>query len=95
MGAKLITDNFTDNFIIDVSKLENCNGVYLIEVLVPKESMPLSQRNSALKALIREDKSVFHIVSPVKITNAFLEFEFTKIDEADKKIAEVRYLYAD
>lgn len=93
----LVTIPYKNDFEINISKLQNCsNGIYQLEIFVPKESVPLYNKDGS-NQFIREDISSFKIESSVPITNGILRFEFKEINNSPiknlKKIAVVRYLY--
>lgn len=95
--ALFVTANHDSNFEIDISKLPDCkNGVYQIEIFVPKNSMPLLNKDGS-NQFIREDICPFKIESTVPITNGILRFEFRErsnsLTRNSKKQAIVRYLY--
>ncbi len=95
--ATLVTETFTDDFEIDISKLQNCSkGIYQLEVFVPKASVPLFNKDGS-EQFIREDISSFKIESSIPVTNGIFRFEFKELNNSplgnSKKIAVVRYLY--
>ncbi len=95
--ALLVTAFHDDNFEVNISKLPDCkNGVYQIEVFVPKDSMPLFNKDGS-NQYIREDISSFKIESTVPITDGILRFDFKErsnsLTRNSKKQAIVRYLY--
>ncbi|MDB0601338.1 hypothetical protein PL373_09290 [Tenacibaculum maritimum] len=97
--ALFVTDHFDDDFKIKIEDLDNCNqGVYRIEVIVPKDSVPLIIKDGS-NQVIREDYNAFLIESSIPIINGTLEFEFKENADLSiinaKKSATVRYLYCD
>ncbi|MFL0083691.1 hypothetical protein V2647_06850 [Tenacibaculum maritimum] len=97
--AAFLTVPYDEDFEINISRLPDCkNGVYQIEVFVPKESMPLYVKDGS-NQFIREDIRPFKIESPIPITDGILRFEFKELDSSlpktSNKIATVRYLYCN
>ena len=95
--AMLVTVPYNSDFEINISKLPDCkNGIYQLEIFVPKESVPLYNKDGS-NQFIRDDISNFKIESPIPITNGILRFEFREINNSkvqnSNKIAVVRYLY--
>ncbi|MFL0091431.1 hypothetical protein V3A08_07460 [Tenacibaculum maritimum] len=98
-SALYVTYSYNDDFEIDISKLHDCkNGIYKLEVFVPKESVPLYNKDGS-QQFIREDISPFELESSIPITNGILRFEFKEMKNSpgsnSKKIAVVRYLYCN
>ena len=97
--ASFVTTTREADFVIDISKdLEDHKcGIYQFEVIVPKESMPLLDKDTEL--FIREDLSSFKITSQVPMTHGIFRFKFqepkeTLVKEQPKK-AIIRMLYAN
>lgn len=98
MAALFVTNTYTKDFEINISKLEDCNGIYKLEVFVPRTSVPLVIKDGSGQ-IIREDYSSFVLESPVPITNGILRFEFKEDNNLSignaPKSATVRYLYCE
>ncbi|MGG8495958.1 hypothetical protein ACQY1Q_06055 [Tenacibaculum sp. TC6] len=94
MSAIYGTKTYKEDFEIDIKKLNDCKGIYKLEVFVSKESMPLLVKDGS-NQIIKENYNPFIVSSPVPITKGVLRFEFKEIEGESKgfKSATVRYLY--
>ena len=96
--AVLVNAHYTNDFEIDISRLNGCDGIYKLEVIVPISSTPLEVMDGS-EQLIREDYKAFVLESTTPIVSGKLVFEFKEheqlIQSHSKKIATVRYLFCD
>lgn len=94
MSAIYGTKTYTEDFEINIKELNQCQGIYSLEVFVSKKSMPLMVLDGSYQ-IIKEGYNPFKIESPVPITNGIIRFEFTELEGGNEGIkhATVRYIY--
>ncbi|WP_299835509.1 hypothetical protein [uncultured Tenacibaculum sp.] len=98
MNSTFLSETYKKDFTIDIQKLNECKGIYKLEIFVPRESTPLLIDDGS-EQYIREDLSEFKIESPVPLKYGFFKFKFQEktnlSNKTSKKIATVRYLYCN